>query len=322
MASRTVVRAVAASLAVFVWWAHSALAHDGVPPEPHDIWGAWNWQAGILLTILALAYGRGLRTLWRRAGRGRGVRQWQAGAYAAGLTALAAALVSPLDALGLALFSAHMVQHLLLVVVAAPLLVLGRPLGLLLWALPTSTLRQRAGGWQRLAAIRLVWLVLTWPVVAWAVHAAVLWIWHVPGFYQAALDGPIIHLAEHASFIGTAVLFWWTVIHPASGGAAAYGVSAVAVFTMALQGGMLGALLTFGSTPWYRSYADTAPAWGMTPLHDQQLAGVMMWALAGFVYLAAALALVAAWLRAAERRHHDTARVPGRETVATADRRA
>ena len=102
--------------------------------------------------------------------------------------------------------------------------------------------------------------------------------------------------------VGTALLFWWTVVHPGGQAAAAYGTSSVAVFTMALQGGLLGALMTFARVPWYPAYGSTALAWGISPLQDQQLAGMVMWAPAGLIYLAATLALLSAWLRAAERR--------------------
>ena len=301
MASRAARGVAAAALAILAIPGRIALAHEGAPPEPHDLWHAWSWEPTVPLALAALAYGRGVSGLWRRAGPGRGIRRWQAGAYAAGLIVLVVALVSPLDALGSALFSAHMVQHLLLVVVVAPLLVLGRPIVPLLWALPAPGPRRLGGRWQRATAARTGWALLTWPPVAWALHAAALWVWHVPGLYQAALVDGRIHVAEHASFLGTALLFWWAVVHPGRQGAVAYGASAVAVFAMAMQGGLLGALITFAPTPWYPAYAASAAAWGLTPLDDQQLAGMIMWAPAGLVYLAATLALLAAWLRASER---------------------
>jgi putative membrane protein len=279
-----------------------ALAHDGAPLEPHDLWSAWTWSAAAPLAVAALAYGRGVRTLWRRAGTGRGVRHWQAGAFTLGLMVLGLALVSPLDALGGVLFSAHMVQHMLLVGVAAPLLVLGRPVVPLLWALPLAAVRLLGGRWQHAAAPRKAWAVLTRLALVWALHAAALWTWHLPGLYQAALADGGIHLAEHAVLLGTALLFWWRVVHPGGQAAAAYGTSSVAVFTMALQGGLLGALMTFARVPWYPAYGSTALAWGISPLQDQQLAGMVMWAPAGLIYLAATLALLSAWLRAAERR--------------------
>ncbi len=301
MASRVTGPVAVAALAVLAAPARSALAHAGAPPQPHDLWTTWSWAAAVPLALAALVYARGVRALWRRAGPGRGVRPWQAGAYAAGLIILVVALVSPLDALGSALFSAHMVQHLLLIVVAAPLLVLGRPLVPLIWALPPPVPRRLGGWWQQTAAARAGWRLLTWLPVAWTLHAAALWVWHLPSLYQAALVDERIHVAEHAAFLGTALLFWWAVVYPRRRGTLAYGVSAVAVFTMAMQGSLLGALMTFAPTPWYPAYAASAAAWGLTPLTDQQLAGLIMWVPAGLAYLAATLALLAAWLWAAER---------------------
>jgi putative membrane protein len=320
MASRAAWGATAAALVV-LGPARVVLAHEGAPPEPHDLWQAWSWEPTVPLALAALAYGRGVGGLWRRAGPGRGIRRWQPGAYAAGLIVLFVALVSPLDALGSALFSAHMVQHLLLIVAAAPLLVLGRPIVPLLWALPAPVPRLLGGWWQRPAIARAGRVVLTWLPVAWALHAAALWVWHVPGLYQAALVDGRIHVAEHACFLGTALLFWWAVVHPGRQGAAAYGASAVAVFVMAMQGGLLGALITFAPTPWYPAYAATAPTWGLTPLDDQQLAGMIMWTPAGLVYLAATLALLVAWLRAAERRAWNGERGAGPTTISPPESR-
>ncbi len=135
----------AAGLALTAW-VGPALAHEGEPPAPHDLWTAWTAEPTILLSLVlaAWAYGRGGRALWRRAGRGRGVRTWHVAAFASGLVAIFIALVSPLDALSSALLSAHLAQHLLLMLVATPLLVLDAPLVPLLWAAPEP--RRRAIG--------------------------------------------------------------------------------------------------------------------------------------------------------------------------------
>ena len=133
-----------------------AHAHPGLPPEPHDLPAAWSWEPTVLLGLAlgAWAYRRGVRSLWRRAGRGRGLARRRVVAFAGGMLALFLALVSPLDALGAALFSAHMVQHLLLVLVAAPLLVLGMPQTPLLWALDQPGRRRLGRRWRRSPALR------------------------------------------------------------------------------------------------------------------------------------------------------------------------
>jgi putative membrane protein len=252
------------------------------------------------LALAAWAYARGVRALWRRAGAGRGIRPWQAAAFAGGLLTLFLALVSPLDALSAALFSAHMVQHLALILVAAPLLVLGAPLLPFLWALPVPARQAIGGWWKRASVLRIGWRALGQPLVVWVLHTAVVWLWHLPGPFQAALASEPVHALEHASFLGTALLFWWTVIHPGARERLGYGPGVLYVFAMSVQSGALGALITFASTPWYPAYGESAPAWGLSPLEDQQLAGLIMWVPAGLVYLSAALVLLAAWLRAEE----------------------
>jgi cytochrome c oxidase assembly factor CtaG len=280
----------------------AALAHTGRPLAPHDLAAAWTLEPAQLLALgaVALLYSRGVRALWRRA-PGRGVRWWEAWCFLAGWATLALALLSPLHALGGVLFSAHMAQHELLMAVAAPLLMLGRPLVPFLWAVPMRW-RRAAGRWARGEWVRGGWRALTLPVVAWTVHAVVLWGWHLPGPYQAALRSEPLHALEHASFLAAALLFWWAPLH---GRAARLGRGAAVLyfFTTALHTGLLGAFLTFAPAPWYTAYgaAGTAP-WGLTPLEDQQLAGLIMWVPAGVSYLLAGLAMVAASMRESGRR--------------------
>jgi cytochrome c oxidase assembly factor CtaG len=235
----------------------------------------------------------------RRAGRREAV------AFAAGWGTLALALLPPLDGLAETLFTAHMAQHVLLVGVAAPLLVLARPLPAALRALPGRT-RLRVSAALRSRVVRAPWGLLSRPGVAFAVHASALWTWHLPGPHQAALGSPALHAAEHGCFLGSALLFWWVMIH-GRGGRAAYGASAFFVFAAGLQGGALGALLALAPTVWYPAY-DGAAAFGLSPLEDQQLAGLVMWIPAGLVYVGAGLSLLAVWLResGARARRRDT----------------
>jgi len=269
--------------------------------EPSDLWRAWSFEPGIVLPLALAAglYARGLRALWRQAGAGHGIRRWQAAAFAAGWLVLAIALVSPLHELGETLFSAHMAQHELLMAVAAPLLVLGRPLLPFLWGLPMAW-RRDAGHWTSRPAMRSAWHALTLPSIAWTVHALAIWVWHAPRLYDAAVTSDVVHALQHASFLGSALLFWWALIHGRNG-RLRYGASVLYVFTTALHTTALGAVLSLASQPLYPAYAATA-AWGLTPLEDQQLAGLIMWVPAGIAYLVAALALMAEWLREAERR--------------------
>ncbi|CAN5723221.1 hypothetical protein BH23GEM7_BH23GEM7_22480 [soil metagenome] len=176
----------------------TASAHEGEHLAPHQLWSAWTLDPWVLgsLGLVTWLYARGVRRLWGRAGVGRGVRRWQAGCFAGGIAALFLALVSPLDSLGGALFSAHMLQHVVLMLIAAPLLVLGVPLIPFLWALPLDW-RRRVGGWGRVPALREIWQRLTHPVAAWLIHALAIWIWHVPFLYEATLYSEAVHIAQH-----------------------------------------------------------------------------------------------------------------------------
>jgi Predicted membrane protein len=299
--SRRIRRIATALVALGLGTASAAYAHEGGPLAPHDLWRAWSLDPGIILP-LALAgwlYASGTRALWRQAGAGHGIRRWQAAAFAAGWITLAVALVSPLHALGETLFSAHMAQHELLMVVAAPLVVLGRPVLAFLWGLPMAW-RRTAGRWAAVPPLQAAWGVLTLPSIAWLVHAVAIWAWHAPRLYDAALTSDLVHALQHASFLGSALLFWWALIHGRHG-RLRYGASVLYVFTTAVHTTALGAVLALASRPLYPGYTATG-VWGLTPLEDQQLAGLIMWVPAAVAYLIAALALMTAWLQESERR--------------------
>lgn len=222
----------------------------------------------------------------------RALRGWEVAGLVTGLIAVAAALGPPLERLADQRLSAHMVQHELLVLVAAPLLALGRPLVPVLAALPRR-LRRRASRVARDAS--------RGALVAWVLHAVALWVWHVPALYDLATRVPALHAVEHASFLGTAVLFWWTLLRR-PGARIQLGGAAVYVFTTALHTGLLGVLMLLARRPWYAHYVVTAPSMGIDPLEDQQLAGLIMWIPAGVLLGVVVLACIAAWLRDVERR--------------------
>lgn len=277
-----------------------ALAHPGAPLEPHDLLAAWSADPLILvpLAIFALAYAYGVSELWRASGTGRGVRRSGVACFAGGWLLLALALLSPLHALGEALFSAHMAQHELIMVVAAPLLVLGQPFVALVWAVPRSRRRPVMRLVQR-PGLRRAWARVASPASAWALHAVAIWLWHLPGPYQRTLTEPPIHALQHTSFIATALLFWWALLRGSRMGA---GAAIVYLFTTMLHTGALGVLLTFAPSLWYPAYATSTVAWGLTPMEDQQLGGLIMWIPGGVTYIVAALALLVGWMRDSEAR--------------------
>jgi putative membrane protein len=277
-------------------------SHEDEPHDYQELWRAWSFEPFVVigLALSAWLYARGLRRLWRSGKIRRGIRTWEAWCYAGGWLALVIALVSPLHAWGSALFSAHMTQHEILMLVAAPLLVLGRPLIAFLKALPSKWAYVLV--WLGNASgLNNVWRIVTHPFVAWLIHAAALWIWHVPVLFQATLNNEFVHALQHSSFLFSALLFWWAVMHGRQR-MLGYGAAVLYMFTTAMHSGLLGALITFAHGVIYPAYTQTTGSWGFTPLEDQQLGGLIMWVPAGLVYVIAGLALFAGWLRESEAR--------------------
>ena len=274
------------------------LAHPGQPPAPHDLWGAWNLDPVLLggLLLAAWAFWRG-----QTSGPRRPVDSWRARCFTGALVALGLALLSPLDALSGALASAHMVQHLLLLLVAAPLLALSAPSSAILRGSPLA-LRRASGRWRRRLGLTHGNLgFLRHPATVWLVSVGVIWFWHAAAPYDATLDSQLLHVLEHASFLVTAVLFWQVVVGVRGAARVSGGLGVLLLFAMAMQSVLLSVLLTFARTPWYSGYAATTAPWGLDPLTDQRLAGVIMWIPAGGIYLVVALALLVTWIRATER---------------------
>ncbi len=266
-----------------------ALAHAAEALRPGELWSAWEFEPGVVLPLLisGLLYARGARIQGSPLHR-QSVFFWS------GWIALASALVSPLHPLGEALFSAHMLQHEVLMLIAAPLFVLSRPLATFLFALPLEW-RRHLGRWAKAGYVRRSWMFLTDPLTAWSLHAAAIWIWHAPFLFDLTLRSDLVHSAQHLSFFLSALLFWWALFY--AHGRKAYGAGVFYLFTTAVHTSILGALLTFAPRLWYSGYATTTQAWGLTPLQDQQIGGLIMWVPGGVVYLVAGLWLFAAWLK-------------------------
>jgi putative membrane protein len=242
------------------------------------------------LALAGALYGRGAARLGQRTGRRHGGRVL---AFALGLAAVALVLVTPLDSLGEERLWAHMVQHMVLSVVAAPLLVLANPLPAMLWGLPDRARRAAAPWWRRVARSHAQvrgWVA--WSVVALVVHTAAMWAWHAPAAYEAAVRSHWLHVLQHSSFLGSALFFWWAVL--GSRRRALYGAGVLVIFLAALQGTALGAYMTLSERIWYPVYSHAGG--NLTPIEDQQVAGVIMWGPSGVAYLLAAMLLFAAWI--------------------------
>jgi putative membrane protein len=278
-----------------VLFARRAMAHEEAAENYEELWHSWVFEPGIVIPLLLSGW-LYVQGVWRSPR----VRWRELLCFAGGWLALVVALVSPLHPWGRALFSAHMAQHEILMLVAAPLIVLGRPIVVFLKALPASWANRLARisnlwWWQK------IWGFLASALVAWMIHAAILWLWHAPVLMDAVLDNEWVHALQHLSFFLSALLFWWAVIYGRQR-ALGYGMAVLYMFTTALHSGLLGVLLATTSTLWYPPYAQTTQSWGMTPVEDQQLGGLIMWIPAGVVYIVAGLALLAAWLRESEAR--------------------
>ncbi|MBB3318270.1 cytochrome c oxidase assembly factor CtaG [Rhizobium sp. BK181] len=294
-----------ALIAIFIFInPHFAVAHDAdqhtVAPWPIDPW------IMVPLTILVLLYSAGVFALTSRRPRGSYRLLGEATLFWAGLATLVVALVSPLHELGEHLFSVHMVEHELVMIVAAPCLVLARPIGSLMWGMPRR-LRHLVGKVLVTRFLQTGWRLLTVPFVATVLHGLAIWSWHVPALFDPAVTSPLVHRLQHLSFFLTGVFFWWAVIWRCDGGAAAWHL-----FVTMMHTTMLGALITFAPRVLYVVQTRSAPHWGMTPLEDQQLAGAIMWVPGGLIYGGAALWLMAIWIHRAGKGGKDA---PGFDVV-------
>ena len=286
---------IALPLLGVIAWRIPVAAHDGTHAVPGP--SAWDWGALAVLGLFACLYAAGDRRL-----AARGVRRprLERVAFWGGWVAAVAALAPPIDRAAALAFSMHMVQHELLMLVAAPLIILGRPILPWLWALPDGFRRPAAAGLAG-TIVRRAWRAATAPPIAWGLHGATIWLWHAPVLYEWAVRAEPVHAAQHAMFAGSAVLFWWGLIFGRYG-RAAYGASMLFVFTTMLHTGILGAIFAMSSSPMYAVYSERAGWTGRDPLSDQQLAGLYMWIPAGIVLIASGLALLLAWITEAERR--------------------
>jgi cytochrome c oxidase assembly factor CtaG len=259
-------------------WAHTAAAAEAP---------GWSFRPEVVLPLLVLAglYALGHSRLSRRSPRATGARR--SALAVVGLAALVAALLSPLDALAETRFVAHMIQHMLLIMVAAPALLLADPFPIVVWTLPPAVRFRARRGLTRASMAGRMWRAATALPVAWIVSACIIWVWHLPRAYDAALSDRWLHDLQHLSFFAGALLFWWPVIHPAPRfrAGAPYPLRVVYLVLGAFQTAALGLVLTLAPTVLYRSYAADA-------LADQTWGGIVMWSAGGAIDMIAVLVLV------------------------------
>ena len=256
--------------------------------------------ADLITTLTALGlglsgalYAVGAARLLRR--RRQRILMMRSAAFALGWATFAIALLSPLAAVSEWLFSAHMTQHTLLMLVGAPLVVAGQPIATMMAARPGGAMSQAFAG------ARPLWRTLTGPVVSFALLLIALWIWHIPWLHEAALHSAPIHAVQHLSFVAAASAFWWGLVHGRYG-RRGYGAAVVFVFLTAVHSSVLGALLTVASRVLYPTYAARGAAHHVNAQADQQIAGLIMWVPSGVIFIVIGIALFAAWLGEAEKR--------------------
>jgi putative membrane protein len=265
-------------------------AHAGDAPFLAD------FGTRLLLIVLLLAawlYARGhLRMVGTRP---TSPAQWRRLAtYYAGLLVLAAALLPPLDTWSATRFAAHMIQHEVLMLMAAPLLVLGRPLPMYLWAFNAGS-REALGQWVRRPGMQRAWRCLMHPAAGWTAHSLALWAWHVPTLFHAAVAHRGVHDLQHVTFVVTA-LWFWSGLFMARGAHRRAG-AVLYLFTTTVHTSVLGALITFANRAWYVPVFSGSPA---EALQDQQLGGLIMWVPGSMVYVVAGLVLFLQWVRQVE----------------------
>ena len=271
---------------------------DPGPPDAGLIVTGWSFHVEVWLPVLLAgwAYWAAMRRV-NAVHPANPVPRYRWWAWLAGLVTLIVALASPIERYDTTLFSVHMVQHLLLAFVAAPLLMLGAPITLLL-RVATPKGRKRI----ILPVLHSrVMRVLAFPLVSWGLFALVMWGSHFSPLFDAALEDPFIHLVEHGLFLGTAMLFWWPVIGADPGPYRLPHAARVGYLALGMPfGTFLGLAIFSATTVLYPHYATLGRTWGPAPIEDQALAGGIMWAGGDAVFLIALVAAVAVWLRSEE----------------------
>jgi cytochrome c oxidase assembly factor CtaG len=280
-------------------------AHEGVPLPPQALMRMWDWESWSMagLVLMAWLYSRGVRILWWRSGIGQVITIRQALAFNGGLTVLFIAFVSPLHALSADLFIAHTVQHLLLILLAAPLLLLGQASVALSWAIPKEIQRWWHYWWRQQRDLHLIGRFFLQPRISWIVYLVTLWLWQAPYVYKVAQYDGLVHLVQHGVLLATAMLFWRLLLLPQTDETLSPVLRFRFVATIALTGILLGTLITLTPPFWYPIYLPTAQHWGLTPALDQQLTGIVLLVAMSLVYLSLTIAY---WRQV---RQHDRATV-------------
>jgi putative membrane protein len=255
--------------------------HAGLQAD--SIWASWSLDPTALIGIplAAWLYARGLRSLGQRK---RYHGSWRPWVFYGGLAVIFLALASPLDHLSEELFAAHMTQHVLLMMVGVPMVLLGAPMIPMLRGVPRPVRRSAVIPVAKSLPMRALLRTVTRPLIAWPLYVGVLLGWHLPALFDAALANETLHTIEHLVFAFAAYVFWWNIIDPLPlRPNLAYLARVPYIFLTVVPAFALGAFLTFATSPWFDHYAETTARYGLTRLDDQQLGGVIMWIPGSFI---------------------------------------
>jgi putative membrane protein len=300
--------ALGAALALALAAAGTVLAHGDELPAPSFPGVLLDWSLDPLPLIGCLVAGAAYLWAERQTDRVHAetpVPRYRRWLFLGGLVAILVALISPIDAYEGQLFSVHMIQHMLLELVAAPLLVMAAPITL---ALRVASPRGRRWILAVLHSHVLRWLAF--PLTAWLLFAAVNWGWHFSGLYDMALENDLVHYVEHLTMLGAGLLFWWPAISPdPMPWRMPHPVRLLYLFLALPQNSFLAVALLSSETVLYSHYLTTIRSWGPDPLADQQLGATLMWVMGDMLFLAATLGVVWAWMRFEDAR---TARLDAR----------
>jgi putative membrane protein len=276
--------------------AHGPLEY--VERDASEFWTLWTFPPLVTVNLLlaGAVYIIGVHRLWAKAGTGAVIMKRQAAAFAVGMFVLVLALTSPIDALSDDLGWMHMIQHMLIINVAAPLLVLGSPGLAFIWLLPMPWRRKFGSYWNRDRSGRTVTYLLWQPLVLWALFAFTLWIWHLPSLYERALHNELFHDFQHFTFLITACLFWRVLLDPVSRLRLSRVGAVLYLFFTSLHATVLGVFMALSQGVWYTTYEGRTLSWNISPMEDQQLAGLIMWMPACMIYALIAAIVLAYWL--------------------------
>jgi putative copper resistance protein D len=270
-----------------------------IPPVPSDIVLDWTFDPSIAIPLLLV----GATYLWcyRRVNemhQANPVPRIRAVMFLAGLAVIEVALQSIVERYDTTLFSVHMVQHVLLTLVASPLLALGAPITLILRVARPEPRRRFLLPVVHSRAVR----VLAFPVVSWFLFAGVMWGTHFSPIFEQSLQEPFVHQLEHAAYLTAGLLFWWPAVALDPGPwRMAHPVRAMYLFLQMPQNTFLALAIYSASAPLYAHYANLGLTWGPAPLVDQQIAGGLMWIIGDVVFIGAIVFVVLGWMRAEER---------------------